>query len=1545
LVFSNPIKQTSNKVETKSPGTGGAGDMTKKGEKEVTGGYKNQTNTNSKSRVSNSSQFLATELIWKKCNPGRWGSDTAYWTFLYTKFFNPKKYSIGSVGRLRLNKRFGRVPHTERRQGAPSLNCQIPTLTPEDILLALDYLIELAGGGLSSGKQQNLLESNTKQDFENLKPILKSIKQTASPNFSSFYFLDDIDHLKNRRVRLPGEIIQNQFRLALNRVLNGPFPNLTGTGNGSEGMLETQTTSPRLVTPEPIKGLDSAQAKSRLHTTLLKKMHPQTKLRPHSFFNKVVGGGVEGPPAPRDKVSNPGGAGGTLNQSGADWPNTNKSSAFPGVTASPMGAAFYSQIFGGSPPQAFVSTLRELFNTSQLSQYMDQTNPLAEITHKRRLSSLGPGGVGRDQAGFAVREIHPSHFGRICPIETPEGQNAGLVGSLASYARINQDGFLQSPARLCRTISQNFHAVPGRSHLPPTTLLKKNGGALLDSIPPRTPLRGGRGAGGQGRGLFFNKEWGPGEEVSNRNLTKINSEVKEDISYLFSSEVEDLISLCTADIGQIIDSIDLFQDQAGNRSLNQPKYNLNRINLKLEKPIKLTTRDKILYPSRYKQEFSPRNKERIQFQGISPVQLISVATSLIPFLEHDDANRALMGSNMQRQAVPLMIQEKPFVGTGLEIQAARDSSSLLIAPSSGQISYVDAKNLSLKIFKSSQRSVTKSLRGLLYQFVTPRIGTTTRPPIKKVQGSRGIRNGGLNFRNLKFDLSFYLRSNQGTMIRQRPSVQMGEWVEKGELLADGSATKDGEIALGKNVLLAYMPWEGYNFEDAIVINERLVSEDIYSSIHIDRYEMDIKNLNWLPSLNNLSTFVPAVGKEYLTKNPLFWSNPKPPFFFNKVVGGQRTRDSREASKTGLTGANRITSDFGFLKQRINESSETISASIENDLDQEGIIKIGTWVQEGDILIGKITPIDGKRSSDSVLQRVTTGSNVFTERLDWGQPSSPAPGLETESPIKQEVATETKSLVSDTKDTHVSSLHKQSNNLEGNNDKVRDLIESPKSRELFEKSQKTKISNSIGNPKSRDSPPEYKLLLAIFTGIGVARNSERERQGDRVSQKFEFNQPPPGVTLSPDSLLTGGQGGTPQAEVTKSPLQGGPEINLPVLNELPEKFTIYDRSRSGSSNLHFKNSSLKVGIGIRGRIIDCIVPWREGLDDNRKTKNISELLNTKGKSDNLVKTSGDTIAERPLVQKTKRNEAVLATNTSLTRRNILGSIQIFIAHKKRIQLGDKMSGRHGNKGIVSLILPPQDMPYLQDGTPVDVVLNPLGVPSRMNVGQVLETLFGLASKYLHQTYRLMPFDEMYQFQSSNTVYGPDTASSSPLPFFNKEGGRIEVSRNLVYSYLRQAKKAGGPGGEWLFDPNNPGKTQIFDGRTGEIYHQPVLVGYSYMFKLIHLVDDKIHARSTGPYSLVTQQPLGGRSKKGGQRLGEMEVWALEGFGAASILQEFLTIKSDEIYSRNSFLFNLMRRGGRGGPPPYPPPPCFKVPPGGTPLPPSEKGSRKKGGTPP
>ena len=672
-------------------------------------------------------------------------------------------------------------------------------------------------------------------------------------------------------------------------------------------------------------------------------------------------------------------------------------------------------------PKPIVAAIREFFGSSQLSQFMDQTNPLAELTHKRRISALGPGGLNRDRAGFAVRDIHLSHYGRICPIETPEGPNAGLIGVLATHARINSYGFIETP----------YYKV-------------ENGKVLIKTLP----------------------------------------------IYLAA------------------DQEDEFRIAPGDTPINE------LLEIKSD-----------IVPVRYRQEFTTTRKDLVDYVAVSPIQVISIATSLIPFLEHDDANRALMGSNMQRQAVPLLYPESPLIGTGLEAQAARDSGMVVVSLEDGVITYISANRICV------------------------------------------TNNQG---KEISYNLQKYQRSNQDTCINQRPSVWLGEEVVGGQVIADGAATEGGELALGQNILVAYVPWEGYNYEDAFLISERLVYNDVYTSVHIEKYEIEARQTK--------------LGSEEIT---------------------------RELPNIG---------EYSLRK-----------------LDDNGIIVIGSWVESGDILVGKVTP---KGESDQ--------------------------------------------------------------------------------------------------------PPEGKLLRAIF----------------------------------------------------------------------------------GEKAKDVRDTSLRVPNGGKGRILDVRIFTRE-------------------KGDELP-----------------------------TGANIV--IRVYVAQTRKIQVGDKMAGRHGNKGIISRILPRQDMPYLPDGTPVDLVLNPLGVPSRMNVGQIFESLLGLAAEHLNKRFKVVPFDEMHG---------------------------AEASRVLINDKLMNARKTSGK--DWIFDLQHPGKIRLFDGRTGEAFDNPVMVGISYMLKLVHLVDDKIHARSTGPYSLVTQQPLGGKAQHGGQRLGEMEVWALEAFGASYTLQELLTVKSDDMQGRNETLNAIVK----------------------------------------
>jgi len=691
-------------------------------------------------------------------------------------------------------------------------------------------------------------------------------------------------------------------------------------------------------------------------------------------------------------------------------------------------------------PKPLVAAIKEFFGSSQLSQFMDQTNPLAELTHKRRLSALGPGGLTRERAGFAVRDIHPSHYGRICPIETPEGPNAGLIGSLATHARVNLYGFLETPFR---------------------------------------PVENGR--------------------------VKFEAPAE----YMTADEEDDL------------------RVAPGDIPVDENGYITG-----------------FQVPVRYRQEFSTTTPEQVDYVAVSPVQIVSVATSMIPFLEHDDANRALMGSNMQRQAVPLLKPERPLVGTGLEAQGARDSGMVIVSRTDGDVTYVDATEIRVRV--RSQSSITSSK--------TSDNGQLTKDRAQE----------------MRYTLSKYQRSNQDTCLNQKPLVRIGERVVAGQVLADGSSTEGGELALGQNIVVAYMPWEGYNYEDAILISERLVQDDIYTSIHIEKYEIEARQTKLGPE--EITREIPNVGEDALRQ-----------------------------------------------------------------LDEQGIIRIGAWVEAGDILVGKVTP---KGESDQ--------------------------------------------------------------------------------------------------------PPEEKLLRAIF----------------------------------------------------------------------------------GEKARDVRDNSLRVPNGEKGRVVDVRLFTREQGDELPPGANMV--------------------------------------------------VRVYVAQKRKIQVGDKMAGRHGNKGIISRILPAEDMPYLPDGSPVDIVLNPLGVPSRMNVGQVFECLLGWAGHNLGVRFKITPFDEMYGEESS---------------------------RRIVHGKLEEAREE--TGRDWVFNPDNPGKIVVRDGRTGEPFDRPITVGVAYMLKLVHLVDDKIHARSTGPYSLVTQQPLGGKAQQGGQRFGEMEVWALEAFGAAYTLQELLTVKSDDMQGRNEALNAIVK----------------------------------------
>jgi len=812
--------------------------------------------------------------------------------------------------------------------------------------------------------------------------------------------------------------------------------------------------------------------------------------------------------------------------------------------------------------------LKEFFGSSQLSQFMDQVNPLSEITHKRRLSALGPGGLTRERAGFEVRDVHPTHYGRICPIETPEGPNIGLISSLSTYARINPFGFIETPYRVVKD---------GRA----------------------------------------------------------TSEIK----YLFALDEQD----------HVIAQANAPLDEDG-RFIND------------------------MISARKGGEFVMVSPEEIDFMDVSPKQLVSVAASLIPFLEHDDANRALMGSNMQRQSVPLLKAEAPLVGTGMEKIVARDSGVVIAARRDGVVSFVDSTKIIVKHEK----------------------------------------NGSGEFELDVYPLTKFMRSNQNTCINQKPIVKKGQKVFEGEIIADGPATDHGELALGRNVLVAFLPWGGYNFEDSILVSEKILKEDVYTSIHIEELEISARDTK--------------LGKEEIT------------------------RDIPNVGEEAL-----------------------------KDLDESGIIRLGALVSSGDILVGKITPKgETQLSPEEKLLRA-----IFGEKAG------------------------------DVRDTSLRVPH----GVEGVVVDVKVL--SRRGQEVDERTRA--IEEEERSNLERDQADEIRVVL--------------EATKEALRPLFSGKQVQEDVTLSSGEVLGNGT-------------------------------TLTDEVIDGIDVRDFEK--------IQADGVD-LVQVRAMLDRmQEKIDGIRTLYQTR-------------------ISKISRGEELPP--------GVLKTVKVYLAMKRKLSIGDKMSGRHGNKGIISRILPEEDMPYLPDGTPVDIVLNPLGVPSRMNVGQILETHLGWAAKELGEQIQTMldkhfPVDgirkrlkEIFQSEKINAMI--DGASDDEV---------LEMARSMSHGVHVSVPVFDGASEEEvkeymdLAGVPRVGQTILFDGKTGEPFDHEVTVGSMYMLKLHHLVDDKIHARSIGPYSLVTQQPLGGKAQFGGQRFGEMEVWAMEGYGAAYSLQEFLTIKSDDVGGR-------------------------------------------------
>ena len=784
-------------------------------------------------------------------------------------------------------------------------------------------------------------------------------------------------------------------------------------------------------------------------------------------------------------------------------------------------------------PKALTTVIRDFFARSQLSQFMDQINPLAEVTHKRRLSALGPGGLNRERAGFEVRDVHPSHYGRICPIETPEGPNIGLINSLSTYARVNEFGFIETPYRLVKD------------------------GRVTDKIDYLTA-----------------------DQEEAKVIAQANAEID--------------------DKGHFVGKVTVRQDG----------------------------------------EFLEVSAEEVHYMDVSPKQVISIAAGMIPFLEHDDANRALMGSNMQRQGVPLLQAEAPFVGTGIEERVARDSKIVVVADEGGIVASVDAIRIVITKDGEAPRTLKHDPKNHVYVY----------------------------------ELRKFMRSNAGTCFNQKPIVKRGQKIKAGQIIADGPSTDGGEMALGRNVLVGFMPWNGYNFEDAILISEKVLKEDIFTSIHIQEFEVTARDTKLGPE--EITRDIPNVGEEAL-----------------------------------------------------------------KNLDHNGVIRVGAEVKPGDILVGKITP----KSETELAPEEKLLRAIFGEKA------------------------------ADVKDTSL-------------------VVPSGVGGIIMD----VKVSSRIDNQTERLSP------------------SDRRRQTKQIQENYktQMDKLREGLTEALSNILLG-------EKIPLDVINGeNGEIIIPANRKITK--TLLRKLAAVSKHVQIDPSPVRI------KIMEIIGSYQSKFDEleSDRERKIGSVENGEGSADGAIK-----------------------------------QVKVYIATKQKLEVGDKMAGRHGNKGVVAKIVPEEDMPFLPDGTPVEICLNPLGVPSRMNVGQVLETHLGWACKKLGMKVATPVFDG--------------------------------IPEKRVREYLKEAKLP------------SSGKSVLLDGRTGERIDQEVVVGYIYMMKLNHLVSHKIHARAVGPYSLVTQQPLGGKAQYGGQRFGEMEVWALEAYGAAHTLQELLTVKSDDVQGRTKIYESLVK----------------------------------------
>src|ERR1700723_3174375 len=867
-----------------------------------------------------------------------------------------------------------------------------------------------------------------------------------------------------------------------------------------------------------------------------------------------------------------------------------------------------------------MAAIREFFGSSQLSQFMDQTNPLSEITHKRRLSALGPGGLSRERAGFEVRGVHPTHYGRICPIETPEGPNIGLISSLSCFARINDYGFIESPYRKVK----NARVVD--------YVIVVNAGDSTYKV---------------------------GDYAEKSEMEKVNADLKERRKK--PVEVEPFSFYLSA--------------------WEEDRHTIAQANIELDDKGKIAGE---LVNARKAGNFVLVNRDEVDYVDVSPKQLVSVAASLVPFLEHDDANRALMGANMQRQSVPLLRAQAPIVGTGMEGVTARDSGAVVLARRNGIIDSVDSDRI-----------------------------------IVRVEGEHHPTQLSREVGSDIYQLTKFKRSNQNTCINQKPIVKKGQRVLKGEVIADGPCTDHGELALGRNVLVAFMPWRGYNFEDAILVSEKMVKDDYYTSLHIEEYEIEARDTK--------------LGPEEVTRD-----------------------------------------------------IPNVSESMLRNLDEAGVIRIGASIRQGDILVGKVTP----KGETQLTPEEKFLRAIFGEKAGDVRDASLycPPGIEgviVDVKIFSRKGQEKDERAKSIEGTQIAKLEK---NL---SDEIRILTDERLKR----------LENILGNKEVQADLHDERTNKRLLTKGNMLTRDEIERISTRNLKRIKYADKDPRVNEQIDEI----------EEMTSRQI----DVLKKIVNEKKEKLT--------------KGDELPPGV--------------------------------------------------------------------------IKLVKVYIAMKRKLSVGDKMAGRHGNKGVIARILPEEDMPYLEDGTPVEIVLNPLGVPSRMNVGQILETHLGWAGYTLGE--------KIGNLLKENTRTEAIRRELKALFKDSKLADTIGEMGDEELEALAPTLARGVYMGSPVFDGAKEGeikallehaglptsgKTTLHDGMTGDQFEQPVCVGYIYMLKLSHLVDDKIHARSIGPYSLITQQPLGGKAQFGGQRFGEMEVWALEAYGAAFILQELLTAKSDDVYGR-------------------------------------------------